>query len=498
MSAQTIELLAATDKDQFTPSSASGWQTFTQALTKAMESMIETEKVVTLGGLAKSLSQAEAHLYRQPYHVPLGLNHLAGPIRLVKLRASQDLPARRTGTNPTVALQLQLSLFEPLSSETASSLIRWMTKDSPASIEDIQSAEDTFAEAKDTSQICARLLEDHSHADSQLLPYLSAQGRAEGLALLSHLRGALSIPTPASLTNSQAIEIISLVKERSRDLVAFIEDSLPRLSATSLLTLNAGENQDLRTRVNMRLTLIAENMPEQETAIIFDVTDPPREGQRFRIGSKDSKRVIVEYFYYEETKNKLDGLILQQVRRISALHTESKDDKFHLMLGCGFLRDSIHVRRYGMIYQIPADKTHKTFSCLSELISKVKSVPLELRMRTAYALCEALVNLHSIGWYHKAIKSDNVLYFGHNGESAGKASFNQWDLNSPYLVGFNCSRPSAVETYSTVDFTIGNNIYRHPDRWGHTTSFQRHHDIYAMVRFHFRLSKVCFPLSHIK
>lgn len=459
-----------------------------------MGSMIKEDGFVTLRALAKFLSQAEAGLYRQPFHVSLGGDHLAGPIKLAKLRDPKDAHARLGETNPAVSLQLRLSLFEPLNYETASSLIRWLTRDSPTSIEDIQSTEKAFAEANETSQLYSQVLEVHSQADGQLLPYLSKQGQAEGLALLSHLRSAMSCPVPTHLTNLEAMEIINTVKQRSHDLVVFIEDSLPRLNTSSLQALDTGDNQDLKFRIKMRLTLTAEDMPDTETAIAFDVTDPPREGQRFRMGSKDGKRVLVEYFYYEETKSNSDEYISHQVRIISALHTVEKSTAFHSMQGVGFRRESFPRVRYGIIYQIPEETKGQRYSCLSNLISGVNAVPLEVRMRTAYALCEALLNLHSIGWYHKAIKSENILCFGRGSEPHGKGSFDKWGLHFPYLIGFNCSRPSAAETHSTVDFTTANNIYRHPDRWGLAKPFQRHHDIYALVSFIFSRFKCSFCL----
>lgn len=151
---QTIELLAATDKDQWTPNSTSNWQTFTKVLTKAMGEMIERDGVVTLRGLATHLSTAEADLYRQPFHISLGGDHLAGPIKLCKLRNSEDPHAQLREASPAVSLQFRLSLFEPLNSEITSSLTRWMTRDSPKSIEDIQYANQALAEANDTSQLC--------------------------------------------------------------------------------------------------------------------------------------------------------------------------------------------------------------------------------------------------------------------------------------------------------------------------------------------------------
>ena len=459
-----------------------------------MGKMIERDGVVTLRGLAKHLSATEAGLYRQPYHIYLGGDHFAGPIKLFKLRDSRDPHGQLREASPAVSLQLRLSLFEPLNSETASSLIRWMTRDSPTSIEDIQFADQALTEANDTSQLCNQLLDVHSQADGQLLSYLSKQGQAEGLTLLSHLRSAMSSPISTHLTDIEAMQVIKTIKQRSQDLVVFIEDSLPRLNTSSLQALEAGElgkavNQDLRNRINMRLTLIAEDMPVKETRIAFDLTDPPRTRQRFRRGAKDGKSVLVEYFYYDEEKSNAETSTLQQVRRISALHAEAKSRAFHLMQGAGFLRESLYGIRYGIIYQIPEEAKGRYFSSLSDLISKVDTVPLEIRMCIASALCEALLNLHSIGWYHKAIKSENILLFSQDSEMNNRRSYTAWQLHYPYLVGFDCSRPSAAETRCTVDFTPSNNIYRHPDRWGRPVPFQRHYDIYALVSFIFSTSR---------
>ena len=287
------------------------------------------------------------------------------------------------------------------------------------------------------------------------------------------------------------MQIIKTVKQRSQDLVAFIEDSLPRLNKSSLQALEAGElsqvvNQELRNRIKMRLTVIAEDVPDKETEIAFDVQEPPRAGQRFRTGSKNGRRVLVEYFYYDETKSNSATLNLRRVRRISVLHGEEKSRAFHSMQGVGFLRESLHGKRYRIIYQTPEETGSHGFSTMSDLFTTIPLVPLEIRMRTAYALCEALLNLHSIGWYHKSIKSQNILCFGQDSEVGQELSYAAWNLDCPYLVGFDCSRPSDAETRGTVDFMTPNNIYRHPDRWGYAATFERHHDIYALVSFALR------------
>lgn len=488
ISAQTIELLAATDKDQWTTNSKSTWPTFTKVLIQEMGKMLEKDRVVTLRGLAKTMSTTEAGLFRQPFYVSLSGDHSAGPIKLAKLLDLGEQYGRLENVAPAVSLQFKLSLFEPLDSGTAASLIRWMTRDSPSSIENIQIADQALTEAKENSQLCNQLLENQSPVEGKLLYYLSKQGQEEGLALLQHLRSAMSSPTSAHLSDGEAMNIIQTVKERSHELVTFIEDSLARLNSTSLHALEASESfktmhQDLKTRIAMRLTLIGEDMPEEQTRIAFDNRDSARVGQRFRRGLKTGIPVLVEYFYYENIDGKLETDTSRQVRRISALHGEAKSSEFHSMHGVGYLRESLHGHRYGLIYQVPQEKSECSFSLLSDLISKVKTVPLEIRMRTAYTLCEALLCLHSIGWYHKGIRSDNILVFGLESAMDDEGFYTAWDIQCPYLVGFDCSRPSGAETYGTIDFITKNNIYRHPERWGRTAKFESYHDIYALVSY---------------
>jgi hypothetical protein len=96
------------------------------------------------------------------------------------------------------------------------------------------------------------------------------------------------------------------------------------------------------------------------------------------------------------------------------------------------------------------------------------------------SLCEGLLHLHSIGWLHKGIKSDKITTFSkitNDGNSDSKQpSHEKYDFDNPYFIGFDCSRATDAETWSTVDFTTKENIYRHPERWGIPIRFERHHD----------------------
>lgn len=90
----------------------------------------------------------------------------------------------------------------------------------------------------------------------------------------------------------------------------------------------------------------------------------------------------------------------------------------------------------------------------------------------------------TIGWFHKSIKADNIIFLSKtNSSHADAISHETYDIKHPYLIGFDCSRPSDAETWYTVDFNAENNIYRHPDRWGRPVRYERHHDMYALVNW---------------
>ena len=82
--------------------------------------------------------------------------------------------------------------------------------------------------------------------------------------------------------------------------------------------------------------------------------------------------------------------------------------------------------------------------------------PLGRRFVVAQTLARAVMYLHFTDWLHKAIRSDNVLFF---------AAKDMADLGSasPYLVGFEYSRPDALgEQTENIVEEEGHKFYRHP------------------------------------
>ena len=118
---------------------------------------------------------------------------------------------------------------------------------------------------------------------------------------------------------------------------------------------------------------------------------------------------------------------------------------------------------YGIVYRI--DTPH--FFSLQEIldkkgkseqdIEKIRcSFPLGRRFVVAQTLARAMMYLHFTDWLHKAIRSDNILFF---------AAKDMGGLGSalPYLVGFEYSRPDALgERTENIVEEESHKFYRHP------------------------------------
>jgi hypothetical protein len=269
-------------------------------------------------------------------------------------------------------------------------------------------------------------------------------------------------------------------------LLQFLGDNFASFEATSRNTHSATilhENDALASQMAMRLTLLQEEMAEEQCRVSFQ--EQSSANQRFRVGKKDNVDVLVDYWYYDHTTAEAFRISEQRIARISKLLGEDKPSRFRILHGLGYLHETLHGRRFGLVYGLPPGLSGKDFCTLAELIRAERTVPLQVRAKLSAAICDAVLNIHSIGWYHKAIRSDNILIlkrvgFG-DGERGQFEQYDRYDLENPYLIGFDCSRPSDADTWTAVDFSFKNNIYRHPDRWGRPRRFEKHHDIYALV-----------------
>ncbi|KAI1742095.1 hypothetical protein F4680DRAFT_412879 [Xylaria scruposa] len=155
----------------------------------------------------------------------------------------------------------------------------------------------------------------------------------------------------------------------------------------------------------------------------------------------------------------------------------------------GYL-EQLEDRRLAVLYEVPDKYAMQdgqlpgNMLTLKTMIEKGLKVPLEERFHLAVKICSTILNLHSLGWLHKSIRSEHVVVFL---SSASKYTKDLPGLPSSYserceiyLKGFEFSR-EVVEKSDPFEVPRDDDLYRHPDRQGvPSVQFTKEYDIYAV------------------
>ncbi|KAH6719202.1 prion-inhibition and propagation-domain-containing protein, partial [Leptodontidium sp. 2 PMI_412] len=177
--------------------------------------------------------------------------------------------------------------------------------------------------------------------------------------------------------------------------------------------------------------------------------------------------VIVEWIQYD--KEDLDAR-LNHVRRIDDLakmiHSSSdRHPDLHTLDCLGYTDDSSS-SRYGLIYISP----HPSSSNLNVLIQSndMRTPDLGDRFKLAHTLAVALWSFHSLDWLHKSLCSSNILFFpsafSASAKQATAISASIPDISSPFVLGFDASRPDGVDEMSVASKnSAAADLHRHPN-----------------------------------
>ncbi len=197
------------------------------------------------------------------------------------------------------------------------------------------------------------------------------------------------------------------------------------------------------------------------------------------VGTYDDMLVLVERKTSKVHKNTIsqsDAINARIENIVMRLQHKEKPHQLRTLPCCGVANEYYSagaagewfITDYNIVYKIDTPN----FFSLRQLLSQSngnKSEPKGQKIRgfktgislgrrfiIAQTLASALICLHLADWLHKAIRSENILFFAESMASAGNTL--------PYLVGFEYSRPDAPDerTEEIVD-EKEYVYYRHPD-----------------------------------
>ena len=476
-----------------TPGVGQRLPSFTAVLMQEMEQLLHERKSFEVTTLYQRLLRKESKLEQQPFYAPLA----GSSIVLRKLEHDNDTGVR-SKTSDTPSICIDISLFEQPSEAQRRRILQWLTISSPKDVSAIEVV-DMYKTAQSAMHLGQKVYEVFTK-DETLHPTFTPNPAKENLIQqFENLILAVDRPISAlGLNEGFVIETIGELKRKSRDFLESIEDCIAGTSLDQLQKLAFDEHSrtsGLANRISMRLKTLKDLPPENESyeekRVRFETLS--RDQERFRRGKLGETSLLVEYYYpdpasrrFENSNRSLVASEMMEAKKVAALLAEPKDTAFCTLSGRGVIQEQLHQVRLGFLYAIPERYISSSYRLLETCFTKHPHIPLEVRVKLAQRLTAAVISLHAIGWLHKNIKCKNVLVFADRNANEPEFSLPVMpsrlpDLENPFLLGFDCSRPTEAGSLLKSSWNTEENLYRHPNRWALPKTSTKMHDIYALV-----------------
>ncbi|KAI9730879.1 MAG: hypothetical protein M1834_005597 [Cirrosporium novae-zelandiae] len=255
-------------------------------------------------------------------------------------------------------------------------------------------------------------------------------------------------------------------------------DDIDELSAIASST-GSHSYQNIQSSASIKAARIRGEILPRSTNRMSKLLDCNRQGfsleRRWEgkdIGTYEGRKVLVEW------KTCTDELSVEEsTHRIAdvarLLHqTGVTRPKDLIALDClGYMKKPPSI---GLVYALPLTYSERLPKSLFKLLLDKESDPStwpswEQRQKLAWVLARAVFQLHVVGWLHKGIRPQNIMFIG-DGKS----------LKSPYLIGFDYARRGEYgEKTESTDPAF--DLYRHPFAQGEARSkFQASFDLFAL------------------
>jgi hypothetical protein len=207
-------------------------------------------------------------------------------------------------------------------------------------------------------------------------------------------------------------------------------------------------------------------------------------------GPPGRRRVLIEWRAFEKNVNEEFAHVLySRVENLARLlHPATRKPSSYGALDCvGFYPDYLH-SRYGFVYSLPRVET--TPITLQQLLVKSSSNPhpirphLGARFALARRIARALLQLHTSGWLHKGLCSQNILFFmseSSSGNTAAGVDFPDEESLQAWITGFDYARPDDFRELTDKRAPdTETDIYRHRLVLEGIVRYRRTFDIYSL------------------
>ncbi|KAH8684314.1 prion-inhibition and propagation-domain-containing protein [Tricladium varicosporioides] len=192
------------------------------------------------------------------------------------------------------------------------------------------------------------------------------------------------------------------------------------------------------------------------------------------------ENVLVEWKFFDREAS--DSARVAQLSRLDGLarvlHASVRPTELCVPRCLGYISDDWHPR-VGFVFEFPARNT--ALDSLYDLLEHEAIPFLGDRFKLAFQLSLSLSLLHTSGWLHKGIRSQNIVFASDPlSENEGNGIPN---LKNPSILGFEYSRPDSLNVESDL-VTLADPsqyMYQHPRAQGPARErYSRAYDIYSL------------------
>lgn len=167
-----------------------------------------------------------------------------------------------------------------------------------------------------------------------------------------------------------------------------------------------------------------------------------------------------------------------RIRLLTDLLCFEKPEGFRAPPCLGYVKPLDHNNepRLGIVFKKPPNVSAESeLVTLRELLEQRPKPSLSARISLCAVLARCIHSFHTVNWLYKGLRSSNIIFFPSSSEHP--------DLSSPYVSGFELSRPSIIDNMTEKPkFDPSQDIYRHPDAQSSRTdgNYRKSYDIYSL------------------
>ncbi|EXJ71729.1 uncharacterized protein A1O5_05538 [Cladophialophora psammophila CBS 110553] len=491
----SLELLAASSAGGQTP--CPGKYSFTRYLVDELQKALVEKNGLQVDELHARINRRVMHTTRvTPVHFTLRPD----PAPSILLRPHSRSPST---ASPLGALTITVSVLEPPSRHSIQKLGDWIKRTAPNSISgikvdrvvDLSGSLRDFLLDDGKAGISGRFIDSLGPKDKGLLltdlnklsqnivdARISETIQVAGSAITTSSPEPNTAADGSTPLGSSIFQKFEMTAQKLFQNVWNATSKHPTFQRGDLKTLQQNEvAQQAGLTTTIGLSLLArdeEQVPDPEPKFIpcedFIHKRLLGDNDRFSLATKNDQLVIVEIVRYLQGE---DGSPPQSMKaqfpKTSSFLSRPKPEYFQILRCIGYTQDKSE-GWYGLAFSIPEGSS--THSTLEGQFGQSPRVPLEIRYRLAYRIALSLYGLHSVGWIHKGIRSENILFF-HKSKNNDKTSA----LDQPWLFGFEYARETGQSSSQQPEFRMNRLLYLPPSRWGTPSAkFGPEHDIYSL------------------